>query len=117
MGSHLADELLLGITILGRGGTTSVPRRVMEMLELKPTRQTREKLLWTQEGEEIIATKGTLQSDWRKTMLRRNGSAAGPRHIREALELTLDKEERLLWIRKGDGVVVRKELRQSSPTD
>jgi bifunctional DNA-binding transcriptional regulator/antitoxin component of YhaV-PrlF toxin-antitoxin module len=113
----LADELLLGITILGRGGTTNIPKQAREMLKLKPTRQKREKLLWTQRRDEIIVTKGTPQSDFRKTMLRRNGTAAVPRHIREVLKLSLHNEERVLWTRRGDEVVVRKGLRQSSPTD
>jgi hypothetical protein len=113
----LTDELVLGITILSRGGTTNVPKQVKELLKLKTTPQKREKLLWTQQGDEIVITKGTPQSDWRKTMFRRNGTAAVPRHIREFLKLTLHKEDRIQWLRKWDQVVVRKGPPLSNPTD
>jgi hypothetical protein len=56
----LTNELL-GITILSRGGTMMVPKQVTEVLKLKPTAHKREKLLWTQEGDEIIVRKGGLQ--------------------------------------------------------
>jgi len=115
----LTKELPLGITILSRGGTTTVPKKVMEVLKLKPTLQRGEKLLWTQEGDEITVKKGTPQSSYKKTMLRRGGRAAVPRHIREALKMksTLQEEERMAWILKGDEVIVRKGTPQSSPTN
>ncbi|MGP8125298.1 MAG: hypothetical protein ACLQEQ_05430 [Nitrososphaerales archaeon] len=104
---------LLGETILNKGGTTSVPEEVMEALSLKPKPGERSKLLWTLAGDEVIVTKGMPQSDWRKTVLRKNGTAAIPRHIQQALMLkvTSHGEERLLWIRKGDQVVVKKGMR------
>ena len=109
----MARELLLGETILNKGGTTNVPQKVMEALSLKPRPDERSKLLWTPVGDEVIVTRGTPQSDWRKTMLRKNGTAAIPRHIQQALSLktTPRGEERLLWIRKGDQVVVKKGTR------
>jgi bifunctional DNA-binding transcriptional regulator/antitoxin component of YhaV-PrlF toxin-antitoxin module len=115
----LADELLLGITILGRGGRTNVPKRVREVLKLKPTPHKKEKMLWAQEGDEVVVRKGTPQSSFRKTILSIDGKAAVPKHIREALELksTLHWEERMTWIRKGDEVIVRKGTPQSSPTE
>ena len=73
-------------------------KRVREMLKFKPTRQKRQKLFWTQQRNEIIVTRGTPQSDFRKTIFRRTGTAAVPRHIREVLELTIHKEERMLWM-------------------
>jgi bifunctional DNA-binding transcriptional regulator/antitoxin component of YhaV-PrlF toxin-antitoxin module len=110
----LADELL-GVTALSKGGRTNVPKRVRDTMNLKPTLQKREKLLWTQEGDEITVSKGTPQSSFRKTILSRDGTAAFPRHIREALKLesTPSKEERVLWVRKGGKVVVRKGTPQS----
>ncbi len=85
----------------------------MEALSLKPKPGERSKLLWTPAGDEVIVTKGTPQSDWRKTMLRKNGTAAIPRHIQQALKLkiTSHDEERVLWIRKGDQIIVRKGTR------
>ena len=82
----------------------------MEALGLKPKPGERSKLLWTAAGDEVIVTKGTPQSDWRKTMLRKNGTAAIPRHIQKALTLgiTSHGEERLLWTRRGDQIVIRK---------
>lgn len=77
----LAKELLLGETILNRGGTTSVPEKVMEALSLKPKPGERSKMLWTLARDKVIVTKGTPQSDWRKTMLRKNRTVALPRHI------------------------------------
>ncbi len=101
---------LLGETILNRGATTNVPEKVMEALSLNPKPGERSKLLWTPAGNEVIVTKGTPQSDWRKTMLRKNGTAAIPRHIQQALKLkvTSHGEERVLWIRKGGQIIVRK---------
>jgi len=109
----LARELLLGETILNKGGTTNVPEKVMEALSLKPKLGERSKLLWTPAGDEVIVTKGTPQSDWRKTMLRKNGTAAIPRHIQQALmlKITSHAEERVVWIRKGDQVIVKKGTR------
>jgi hypothetical protein len=106
----LARDFLLAETILNRGGTTQVPEKVMEALGLKPKPGERSKLLWTPAGDEVIVTKGTPQSDWRKTMLRRNGAAAIPRHIQKALTLRITShgEERLLWTRRGDQIVIRK---------
>ncbi len=91
----------------------------MEALKLKPTVHEKEKMLWIQEGNEIIVRKGTPQSSYKKTMLSRGGRAAVPKHIREALKLksTLQKEERMVWIRKGNEVIVRKGTPQSSPTN
>ena len=115
----LTNEILLGVTILRRGGTTIVPKQVMKVLKLRDVPQKREKLLWSQEGNEIIVSKGTPQSSFRKTMLRRGGRAAVPRHIMEFLKLksALRREERILWIRKGDEIIVRKGTPQLSPTD
>ena len=106
----MAKDFLLGETILNRSGTTQVPEKVMKALGLKPKPGERSKLLWTPAGDDVIVTKGTPQSDWRKTMLRKNGTAAIPRHIRQALMLriTSHAEERLLWIRNGDQIVIRK---------
>ncbi len=94
-----------------------VPEKVLEGLRLKPKPGERSKLLWTLEGGEVIVTKGTPQSDWRKTMLRKNGTAAVPRHIQQALNLriTSNSEEKVLWIRKGDQIVVRKGKRTRVP--
>jgi hypothetical protein len=106
----LAKVILLAETILNRGGTTRVPEKVMEALGLKPKQGERSKLLWTPAGDEVIVTKGTPQSDWRKTTLRMNGTAAIPRHIQQSLTLRISSHgaERLLWIRKGDQIVIRK---------
>jgi len=108
--ADLARGFLLAETILSRGGTTQVPEKVMEGLGLKPRPGERSKLLWTPAGDEVIVTKGTPQSDWRKTMLRKNGTAAIPRHIQKALTLRISShgEERLLWIRRGGQIVIRK---------
>jgi len=109
----MAAELLLGETIVNRGGTTIVPKGVIEGLWPKPKSGERCKLLWTLEGGEVTVTKGTAQSDWRKTMLRRNGTAAIPRHIQQGLNLrtTAIGGERVLWVRKGNQIVVRKVTR------
>jgi len=106
----LARDFLLAETLLNRGGTTQVPEKVMEALGLKPKPGERSKLLWTPAGDEVIVTKGTPQSDRRKTMLRKNGTAAIPRHIQKALKLRITShgEERLLWTRRGDQIVIRK---------
>jgi hypothetical protein len=106
----LPRDLLLGETILNRGGTTQVPDKVMEALGLKPKPGERSKLLWTPAGEDVMVTKGTPQSDWRKTMLRKNGTTAIPRHIQQALTLKITShgEEKLLWISRGDQIVIRK---------
>jgi hypothetical protein len=114
-----SNELLLGITVLSAGGRTPVPRRVIEVLKLKPTLHERVKLLWTQEGGEVTVKKGTLQSSYKKTILGKGGRAAVPMHIREVLRLksTLDKEERMIWVQKGDEIVVRRGASRLSPTD
>jgi len=82
----------------------------MEALGTEPKPGERSKLLWTPAGDDVIVTRGTPQSDWRKTMIRKNGTAAIPRHIQQALTLKISShgEERLLWIRKGDQIVIRK---------
>ena len=115
----LTNDLPLAITILSRGGTTAVPKQVMKVLKLRGTPGKREKLLWTQMGDEIIVAKGTPQSSFRKTMLRRGGRAAVPRHIMEALKLrpNLHNEERLLWLQKGNEIIVRKGKPELSPTE
>jgi hypothetical protein len=106
----LARDFLLAETILNKGGTTEVPEKVMAVLGPKPKLGERSKLLWTPAGDDVIVTKGTPQSDWRKTMLRKNGTAAIPRHIRQALTLRITShgEERLVWIKRGDQIVIRK---------
>ena len=101
---------LLGMTALSRGGRTPVPKEVMKMLHLRFDPKRRKKLLWTQEGDDVIVTKGTAQSSFRKSILSAGGSAAIPRHIREALKLesTPHREERVVWIRRGEDIIVRK---------
>jgi hypothetical protein len=113
----LASEILLGETILNRGGTTNVPEKVTGELRLGLKPGERSKLLWALEGDEVIVTRGTPQSDWRKTILRKNGTAAVPRHIQQALNLriTSNRGETVLWIRKGNQIVVRKGKRTLSP--
>jgi len=108
--ADLTNEFLLGITTLSSGGRTTVPKQVMEVLRLRYTAQKREKLLWLQEGDEIVVRKGTLQSSFRKTIISRDGTAAVPKHIREVLKLksTLHNEERVIWIQKGDEIILRK---------
>ena len=107
-------EPILGETVLNKGGTTVVPLKVIELLGLKTRPGERSKLLWTPAGNEVIVTKGTPQSDWRKTMLRKNGTAAIPRHIQQTLMLKSNSqgEEKLLWIRKRDHVIVTKRKRR-----
>jgi hypothetical protein len=87
----------------------------MEALNLKPTLHERCKLLWTQERDRVIVTKGTPHSSFRKTMLRKNGTTAVPRHIREALKLRAApyNDESVLWIRKGNAIIVRKNTRMN----
>jgi hypothetical protein len=106
----LVKEVLLGETILNRGSTVAVPEKVIETLSLRPKPGERCKLLWTPAGDEVIVTKGTPQSDWRKSMFRKNGTTAIPRHIQQALKLriTSKSEESVLWIWKEDHVIVRK---------
>ena len=115
----MTDELVLGITILSSGGRTTVPRRVMELLKLRYAPQNREKILWIQDGDEVLVSKGTPQSSFRKTILSRGGMAAVPKHVRGALKLksTLQREERVMWIQKGEEIIVRKGAPQSIPTD
>ena len=115
----MSDELPLGITILSSGGRTTVPKRVVEVLKLRYTPQEREKLLWLQEGDEVVVSKGTPESSFRKTMLSRGGTAAVPKHVRKALKLksTLHREEKVIWIQKGDVIIVRKGLPQSVATN
>ena len=114
----MADGLI-GITIITTAGRTRVPRRVLETLRLNPAGREREKLLWTQVGFEVTVTKGTLQSSFRKSILSRDGTAAVPKHIREALNLEPKprEAERILWLRKGTEVVVRRGTSHSKPTD
>ena len=108
-------ETILGVTVLvavgGHGGRTTIPKKVMEALKLRYSPQKREKLLWTQEGEEVVVTKGTPQSDFRKTILSRGDTAAVPKHICEALKLKLtpQREESLVWIQRGEDILVRRE--------
>jgi hypothetical protein len=106
----LVIELILGETILNKGGTVNIPEKVIETLSLRPMPGERSKLLWTPARDEIIVTKGTPQSDWRKSMFRKNGTAAIPRHIQQALRLRVASKngERVLWILKGDQVIIRK---------
>ena len=88
----------------------------MELLKLKPTLNERVKLLWTQEGDKVTVSKGTLQSSYKKTILSRSGSAAVPKHVREALKLESKphREERMIWILKGNEVIVRKGTLEST---
>ena len=83
---------------------------MIDALSLRPTPGERSKLLWTPARDEVIVTKGTNQSDWRKSMFRKNGTAAIPRHIQQALKLRIASKnaERVLWILKGDLIVIRK---------
>ena len=110
----LAEENL-GVTVLvtvgGHGGRTTIPKPVVEALKLRYSPQKREKLLWAQDGDEVVVTKGTPQSDFRKTILSRGDTAAVPKHICEALKLKLapHREERLVWIQRGKDILVRRE--------
>jgi len=118
-GEDLTDELLLGITVLTSGGRTIVPDQVMELLNLRYTLQRRQKLLWIQEGGDVVVKRGTLQSSFRKTILSRGGKTAIPKHIREALKLnsTPRREEGLMWIRRGEDIIVRKGTPPSRKTN
>lgn len=114
--ADLKDELPLGITVLSSGGRTVIPKQVMELLNLGYTSQSRQKLLWTQAGGDVVVKKGTLQSSFRKTILSRGGKTAVPKHIRKALKLkpALDGEERVIWIQRGEDIIVRKGTPRSS---
>jgi bifunctional DNA-binding transcriptional regulator/antitoxin component of YhaV-PrlF toxin-antitoxin module len=105
----LTDEFPIGITVFS-GGKTAIPKEVMELLNLRYSPIRRQKLLWSQEGKDVVVKKGTLQSSFRKTILSRGEKTAIPKHIREALKLrtTSGGEGSILWIRRGDDVVVRK---------
>jgi bifunctional DNA-binding transcriptional regulator/antitoxin component of YhaV-PrlF toxin-antitoxin module len=106
----LTEELLLGITVLTSGGKTIVPDPVMELLKLRFTLQRRQKLLWIQDGGDVIVERGTLQSSFRKTILSRGGNTAIPKHVREALKLNSKprRGEGLMWIQRGEDIIVRK---------
>jgi hypothetical protein len=82
----------------------------MKLLNLSYTPQNREKLLWLQDGDEIVVSKGTPQSSFRKSILSRGGTSAIPRHIREFLKLesTLHKVDRVIWLQRGDKIIVRR---------
>ncbi|MDA4123391.1 MAG: hypothetical protein OK456_09455 [Thaumarchaeota archaeon] len=107
-------EEILGVTVLvpvaGHGGRTTIPKQVMEALKLRYSPRKREKLLWTQEGDEAVVTKGTPQSDFRKTMLSRDDTTAVPKHVCKALKVkfTSPKEEGLVWLRRGNDILVRR---------
>lgn len=109
----MAKEVLIGETVLSKGGTTIVPEKVLQALNLTPEPGERSKLLWTPTRDEVAVTKGTPQSDWRKTMLRKNGTTAIPRHVQQALRLTPGSrdEERVQWVGRGARIVVRKRTR------
>ena len=83
---------------------------------LKPKPGERSKLLWTPAGDVVIVTKGTPQSDWRKTMLRKNGTTAIPRQVQQALKLRKRSlsEEKLIWIGRVNQIVIRKRGAESS---
>jgi bifunctional DNA-binding transcriptional regulator/antitoxin component of YhaV-PrlF toxin-antitoxin module len=108
--SDALEAKVLGTTILSRGGRTTVPKEVMEILHLRFDPQRREKLLWTQKGDEVTVSRGTPESSFRKSILSEGGIAAVPKHIREALKLesTPQREDRVVWIRKGQDIIVRK---------
>lgn len=109
----MLNEVLLGTTVLSRGKRTAVPVRAKELLKLKFTSGKLTKLLWTQEGDDVVVTKGTHQSSWMKTLLSSDGTAAVPKHVREALKLkwTPGEVERILWIQKGGRIIVRKQTK------
>ena len=114
----MTKEVLLETTVLSRGKRTTVPERVKELLKLRFTPGKLTKLLWTREGDEIVVTRGTPQSSFMKTLLSSNGTAAVPKLVREALKLkwTPDKTERILWIQKGNKIIVMRGMPQSSLT-
>jgi len=66
----------------------------------------------------VVVKKGTLQSSFRKTTLSRGGKTAIPKHVRGALNLnsTPCREEGLMWIQRGDDVIVRKGTTPSRKT-
>ncbi|MDG7006675.1 MAG: hypothetical protein JRN06_00355 [Nitrososphaerota archaeon] len=101
--------------ILSRGKRTTVAERVKELLGLRFTPGKLTRLLWTQEGGEIVVTKGTPQSSWTKTLLTSDGTAAVPKHVREALNFkwTADEVERISWLQKGSQIVARKATPES----
>ena len=103
-------ELFLETTVLSRGKRTTVPERVKELLKLRFTPGKLTKLLWTQEGEEMVVTRGTPQSSFMKTLLSSDGTSAVPKHVSEALKLkwTPDKVDGISWIQKGNKIIVRK---------
>lgn len=103
----MTDELVLGITVFN-GARTIIPSKALELLKLRYTPQKQQKLLWTHEGDDVLVKKATLQSSFRKTMLTRGGKTAVPKHIREYLKVkSTPEEERLVWIQRGDEVIVR----------
>jgi hypothetical protein len=105
----LADEFQLGVSVVSPGGTTLVPMEVVELLELEPSFRGKEKILWTQRASEIVVTRGTPRSSYKKTKLRRGGRAAVPRHILEALQLRpAAREERIMWMLRGNEIFVRR---------
>jgi hypothetical protein len=83
---------------------------VIEFLKLKSSSARKAKILWTEEGEVVIVNKGTPQSSYKKTMLRRGGRTAVPKHVQKALNLrpTLQTKERIVWLLGGGKMVVRK---------
>lgn len=105
----MPDELPLGSGVFAKGRTT-IPEEVLDFLDMRYSPKGRQKLLWLQEGTDVLVKKGTPQSSFRKTMLTRGGRAAVPKHIREAMKLrpTSEGEERILWMRRGEDVIVRK---------
>jgi bifunctional DNA-binding transcriptional regulator/antitoxin component of YhaV-PrlF toxin-antitoxin module len=117
--AELPDEFPLGVSVLG-GGRTTIPEEVMEFLGLRYSPKGMQKVLWSQEGTDVLVKKGTLQSGFRKTILTRGGKAAFPKHIREALEpsSTSDGAEKILWMRRGEDVIVSKGklYRREQPT-
>jgi hypothetical protein len=82
----------------------------MDLLNLRYALQSRQKLLWMEEGGDVVVKKGTQQSSFRKTILTRGGKTAIPKHIREALKMksTREGDERVIWIQREKGVIVRK---------
>jgi len=104
------DELPLGITVVSGGGRTVIPERVLELLNLRYAPQSRQKLLWTQEGSDVVVKKGTMDSSFRKTILSKGGKTAVPKHIRKILKLKATPEdgERMIWVQRGKDIIVRK---------
>ena len=112
------EERTLGSSVLSAGGTTPVPEEAMDAMGLRLGGDGREKILWTVHGVESIVARGRPQSSFRKTMLRKNGSTAVPKHVMKAMKLSSKpgREERLLWVQRGGQVVVKKEPLRSRPT-